>query len=83
MQDILLEIDCQSCSSHISVHCVVTETLTVRNGFVIAGGVFEEAILSASFFLAPGTQIVETVRNGFVIDNVFEVRHNSHLRIRV
>lgn len=38
-----------------------------------AGGVFEEAILSASFFLPPGAQIVETVRSGFVVDTMFEV----------
>eukprot|EP00884_Botryococcus_braunii_P009004 jgi/Botrbrau1/18104/Bobra.0813s0001.2 len=50
-------------------HGHVGTIIDLRNN---PGGVFEEAILSASFFLPQGAQIVETVRSGFVVDTMFE-----------
>lgn len=36
-----------------------------------AGGVFEEALAQATYFLEPGRQIAQTVRNEDIIDNVW------------
>lgn len=36
-----------------------------------AGGVFEEAVAEAAFFLEPGQPIAQTVRNQEVVDNVW------------
>ena len=36
-----------------------------------AGGVFEEALAEATFFLEPGSSIAQTVRNADIIDNVW------------
>ena len=36
------------------------------------GGVFEEALAQAAYFLDPGSPIARTVRNAEIIDNVWE-----------
>ena len=38
---------------------------------VAAGGVFEEAVAEAAYFLEPGQPIAQTVRNQEVVDNVW------------
>lgn len=40
-------------------------------GCMHAGGVFEEALAEATFFLEPGSPIAQTVRNADIIDNVW------------
>ena len=37
-----------------------------------AGGVFEEALAQATYFLEPGSPIAQTVRNADIIDNVWK-----------
>ena len=41
------------------------------SGHGCAGGVFEEALAQATYFLEPGSPIAQTVRNADIIDNVW------------
>ena len=45
-----------------------------------AGGVFEEAIATASLLLKDGQEIAETVRTGSFVDNVWRVSLGGHHR---
>ena len=40
--------------------------------YACAGGVFEEALAQATYFLEPGSPIAQTVRNADIIDNVWK-----------
>ena len=51
---------------HAQIRCKSETTLTC------AGGVFEEALAQAAYFLEPGSPIARTVRNAEIIDNVWE-----------
>ena len=37
-----------------------------------AGGVFEEALAQATYFLEPGSLIAQTVRNADIVDNTWK-----------
>ena len=52
-------------------HKCVCEIFSGEIG-VCAGGVFEEALAQAAYFLNPGSPIARTVRNAEIIDNVWE-----------
>ncbi len=50
----------------------VTRTCMTMLDDACAGGVFEEALAQAAYFLEPGSPIAQTVRNAEIIDNIWE-----------